>query len=1037
MHMRKSEQGHPQQDQNTTATPGIVTDTVGSDAAADASSGGPASEALAALIVPGTDADVVLSYASLAKRAHGATHGLFEDEVVVMDTETTGLFIKDDELIEIAAVRLKGPTVIDSFQTYVDPGRRIPAEITRLTGISDADVKGAPDPTEATARLASFVRGADLVAHNAPFDRAFVMRHATASQRAGDLRGDWLDSLELARIVLPRLRGHALDALASAFGTASPTHDAIDDTAALAGVWRILLQAAADLPAGILSALANMQVEVDWPLRKVFSHLAAANPDAKLDIKLLRDTRVRADQAESKEDAEGRGMLFPETAVVEAGFTPEGVVGRMYPGYEPRPEQVAMAREVIHAFQTSTHRAIEAGTGVGKSIAYLLPSVLTAQRDNVTVGVSTRTNALMDQFVYHEIPRLSAALREAPRAQGQPVPAPLRSCALKGYDHYPCLRKLEALVHAPSTGDPQTDARTLTMVAALLTFTAQSSWGDLDTVPLFWRDYPRDEVVCKPGDCLHGHCAYFPQRCYLHGVRQRAKSADIVVTNHALLFRDITVDHGILPPIRHWIVDEAHTVEGEARRQLSPSIACSDLDHVFHQLVGSSGVLSTVRRKAARFEGGALLQGPCAVAEAAVSGVQVISESFWSFVKDLEQVAEHTDYEYVDLWISAQVRESGPWGVVASTGASLHKRLEALVKALRDIISMAEQFSAEVPGEIADLAGIASNVYEMKAALGLVLDGTDEHYVYSAHLNRRPDVRAETLCAEMVDVGEALVEGFYPNVQSVVFTSATISTGSGNVTGGVGGKGRVPSATAAPFAHFSRAVGLDRLDGDRWSSLHLDSGYDFENNMAVYVPSNMPEPADRSGYLPALEELLFSVHTAMGGSVLTLFTNRREMEHTYARLQPRLNAAGIGLICQVRGTSARRLREEFLANESLSLFALRSFWEGFDAPGDTLRCVVITKLPFARPNDPLSQERRLRDAQSWNHYVLPEAIIDFKQAAGRLIRSSTDSGCLVLPDARLVTKFYGRAFLAALPTPRYSVLTCEDIARDIENRFGR
>lgn len=1027
MDMKKLEQIHPSHNQDDIVPGRTLTAEPGS--------------ALATLIVPGTDADVVSAYASLAQRAHGATHGLFEDDVVVMDTETTGLFVKNDELIEIAAVRLRGSAVVDTFQTYVDPGRRIPAEITRLTGISNADVKGALHPAEAVAGFADFAAGADLVAHNAPFDCAFIMRHATAAQRTGGLRGDWIDSLEFARIVLPRLRGHALDALASAFGTTSPTHDAIDDTAALAGVWRVLLQAAADLPAGVLSTLANMRDETGWPLRKVFSHLAAADPDARLNIKLLRDTRVRADQAESKEDAEGRGMLFPETSVVEAGFTAEGAVGRMYPGYEPRPEQVAMAREVIHAFQTSTHRAIEAGTGVGKSIAYLLPAVLTAQRDNVTVGVSTRTNALMDQLVYHEIPRLSAALQEVPRLQGQPVPTPLRSCALKGYDHYPCLRKLEALIHAPSTGDPRLDVRTLTMIAALLASTAQSSWGDLDTIPLFWRDYPRDEIVCKPGDCLHGHCPYFPQRCYLHGVRQRAKSADIVVTNHALLFRDITVDHGILPPVRHWIVDEAHTVESEARRQLSPSIACSDLEHIFRQLVGSSGVLPALRRKSARFDGGALLQGPCSTAETAVSGVEVIAESFWSFVKDLEQVAEHTDYEYVDLWVSAQVRESGPWGVVASTGASLHKRLETLVKALREIISMAEQFSTEVPGEIADLAGIASNVYEMKTALGLVLDGTDEHYVYSAHLNRRPDIRAETLRAEMVDVGEALVEGFYPNVQSVVFTSATISTGSSNGVEVGGdrskGRGRVPEAMATPFAHFSHAVGLDKLDDDRWSSIHLDSGYDFENNMVVYVPSNMPEPGDRVGYLPALEELLFSVHVAMGGSVLTLFTNRREMEHTYARLQTRLNTAGIGLICQTRGTSARRLREEFIADESLSLFALRSFWEGFDAPGDTLRCVVITKLPFARPNDPLSQERRLRDAQSWNHYVLPEAIIDFKQAAGRLIRSSTDSGCLVLPDARLVTKFYGRAFLAALPTPHYSVLSCEDISHDIESRFGR
>ncbi len=258
----------------------------------------------------------------------------------------------------------------------------------------------------------------------------------------------------------------------------------------------------------------------------------------------------------------------------------------------------------------------------------------------------------------------------------------------------------------------------------------------------------------------------------------------------------------------------------------------------------------------------------------------------------------------------------------------------------------------------------------------------------------------------------------YPRVKSVVFTSATIATGES-------------------FEHFARSVGLDRLDEGAWTALRLTSSYDFERQMAVFVPTDIAPPNER-GYLADLEALLEGVHMAMGGSVLTLFTNRRDMEHLHAILEPRLERAGITLLCQKRGTSAKRLRDEFLADERLSLFALKSFWEGFDAKGDTLRCVVVPKLPFGRPTDPLAKERELREGRvAWRRYTLPEAVIELKQAAGRLIRSTTDTGCLVIADARVVQKAYGRDFVAALPVADIERMPATQAIDAIRERFGR
>jgi ATP-dependent DNA helicase DinG len=202
--------------------------------------------------------------------------------------------------------------------------------------------------------------------------------------------------------------------------------------------------------------------------------------------------------------------------------------------------------------------------------------------------------------------------------------------------------------------------------------------------------------------------------------------------------------------------------------------------------------------------------------------------------------------------------------------------------------------------------------------------------------------------------------------------------------------------------------------------------------MAAIVVGDLPDPRSDS-YLAALEDMLYDVHVQMGGSVLTLFTNRREMETVFANLEPRLKSAGLELVQQERQSNVRYLRDRFIKDTELSLFALKSFWEGFDASGDTLRCVVIPKLPFSNPNEPLSQERELRDRRAWWNHSLPDSVLAVKQAAGRLIRSSTDTGVLVLADSRLVTKRYGKVFIDTLPTRNVSNLGSQHVGRFINS----
>ena len=493
------------------------------------------------LIVPGTDPDVVAAYATLSERALTAQFG-FEDEVAVLDIETTGYDAERDRIIEVAAAIMRGPEIVDRFSTLVDPLIPVPLEITKLTGIDDVMLEGAPCAEKAVADLAAFVGERDIVAHNGAFDRGFIERVGGR----GVLPGTWLDSLVLVRLGMPRLRSHRLADLAAAFApdAAERIHRAADDVEALCRVWRVALTGIGDLEPGTLSRISTLAPQAKWPEREWVARIAAANPAALYDLKEVRRRRVAADKAEAMCDADEVECTCPPDAEVVTQFSADGLAGRMYPGFEERAEQVDMARAVLTAFDSATHLAVEAGTGVGKSVAYLVPSALFSAQNRVGVGVATKTNALMDQLVYHELPKLNEALG-----------GELRYVALKGYDHYPCLRKLERFA---GELDESADIDRIGLAAMLLAWSSQSAWGDLDSVNTHWRRDVRPQVQASQADCTRKRCRYYPNLCYLHGVRRRASSANIVVTNHALLFLDVVAMGGILPPIRHWIIDEAH-----------------------------------------------------------------------------------------------------------------------------------------------------------------------------------------------------------------------------------------------------------------------------------------------------------------------------------------------------------------------------------------------------------------------------------------------------------------------------------------------
>ena len=706
-----------------------------------------------------------------------------------------------------------------------------------------------------------------------------------------------------------------------------------------------------------------------------------------------------------------RVLSFVDKEVIAHAFSPEGLLGTLYEDYETREEQREMALAVHKAISQLCNLAVEAGTGVGKSMAYLVPLVYAAKENGITVGVATKTNALLDQLVHKELPLLSSA-------------SGITYAPLKGFNHYPCLRKVETLIkQGPKTiiykKQPLNQTPSL---AALLSFIVQSDYDDIDALKIDYRAIPRKRITTSSAECLRRKCPFFGRSCFVHGAREQAQRCDVVVTNHSLLFWDTRFEGGLLPPIRYWVVDEAHGAEAEARRAFSLSTSSNEIMTLVKRVTADSAsvnVLTRVKRSAqAPEEGQALYDALIAKAETAAGAFSIAAEEFCLSAKDLlvfDQKSRSRGYEWFDLWLNSEIRTSETYQGVRECARSLYNTLEKLIKATRDLVAYAEQMD-DTSSAQRELALVALELRELYETLDIIFFHESDNNVYSVRLNRAKGVLDEVFTVQPLDIGKSLNEFLYPETRSVIYASATLS---------IDGQ----------FDAFNRAVGFNEADESRAEVLKVESSFDFDTNMHIYVPTDIPEPQDPH-YLEALESFLIKLHRAQKGSLLTLFTNRREMEQCFGKVQPALKEDNLRLVCQKWGVSVKGLKDDFLKDEHLSLFALKSFWEGFDAPGSTLKGVVIPKLPFGLPTDPLSCERQQRDDRAWAHYSLPSAVIEVKQAVGRLIRTATDKGIVVLADRRLITKYYGKKFLNSLPSKNISYLTCDEIIEDVFLNHG-
>ena len=950
---------------------------------------------------------------------------------VFLDLETTGLDPRVDEVIELGALFIENGRVTERYAQFFTASRPLPLTIRRLTGIQDAHLAGQPRLEQKTAELRDKLAGWTVVAHNASFEKGFL------PDILGPLRSPVLDSCELMHYLHPELSSHSLESLLRWAGKGPrERHRAMTDCEATFAVLLHALEGC--VTEGRAEDLADLLETLDPRAGLRLAQIEAGeegeelegsiDPDAAPLVTLLTGVwkQCRASPAALKLSASGflpgrperqrsNGTRPPDeppdenTPVqpvrpeeVSALLGTGGALAHAHESFAVRPAQLEMAQAVARTLSDGGQLAVEAGTGTGKSLAYLTPAALFTVRNGRKVGVAPHTKTLQDQLIEKDLPRLHRATQGA-----------FSYALLKGQTNYLCRRRaLDVTRVEPGMSHAARAPR-----AYLRALLRRGPDGDLDRLSHWFRDrFPvlhalapavRSEAATTLGErCPHYH------RCYYHSAVAQAREADVLVINQSLAF----AWPARYPKLDHLVLDEAHEVEDVATTALSSELS----DHAFSRLAerlhgrdGRRGLFAELRR--------ALFASRRAEARVLMSEIEGALHDVGTSVKDLgERVmalcepaaanASEADDEssYApELRITPEVRRAATWAPVREGLLEARECLQTLHKRLTvGVAEVLPDLSVRMPPLERELAGGVAEVQELATLASELSDEPAEGRCYAA--TAVPRKQRWTLIAQPVNVAGYVSRDFAQHKRSLVLTSATLSTGTERVPYVLGRLGLDGRNEGIPPPRLLRAP----------------TPFDLRKQALVVLVTDAPR-AHEQAFIEWAATRMSGMAQVMGGRVLGLFASTRRMERVADQLRAKLEPQGIEVMRQSRG-HGRSLAARQEKDTGTVLLGTKSFWQGVDIPGRGVGCVFIDKLPLEPASRPLvaSREETLaRGAHAhlgFLQYRLPRSLLMLRQGVGRLIRSHADRGVVVIADPGHPS--YRQALLDALAGYRVEML---------------
>ena len=718
-----------------------------------------------------------------------------------------------------------------------------------------------------------------------------------------------------------------------------------------------------------------------------------------------------------------------------------GTLGTM-PGYEERPGQIDMSGAIARAFNEREHLMIEAGTGVGKSLAYLVPSILWSWTNDTPVVISTATRNLQSQLINSDIPKALGVLQSRNPATPQSRnPVTFKVALLKGRGNYLCLRAVSEFFAA---GFWTMSADEQELMPAFIEWLHTTEDGDLDS----YEGLPRHQLSCPGEECSGRRCPFY-SKCFVYKARKRAAEAHLVIVNHALVLAEATAPgSGILPGYGRLVLDEAHNLESIATEYLGYEFSLPALTRILNRLIRrgkgkrsarAGGALSSIERQ---FQKGAFAGN--AAGEAVMRMLNDASHLTVKIVnaaEDLFEVAALLLKPAKDRGICRYKVEDGvrshslhglfkpyeadEWDEAhfLKAQADFEAALAAMVNLLHELRDTLDDSVPE--GELnylGDLSsqvnGIADSLVAFANEANFVIRAekdTHAYWIERVRIERRPSHLR--LVAAPLSVAEDLKRMFYDVKDSVVLCSATLRVGN-------------------DFKYMAKRLGCM----ERFRMLTATSPFDYFRQALVLAPDCLPDPSvnpvEYAGSLALLMRDLFSVTR---GRALVLFTSYEMMNAVAATAHQLLADAGITLLVQGEGLSRESMTRHLKEDSDTVIFGAQSFWEGVDVAGEALSCVVLARLPFAQVGDPVIEARSEKidreGGSSFRDYALPEAVIKFRQGFGRLVRTKSDRGVVVVTDPRLVTKNYGATFRKSIPATVHTVTDSNDLLRRVADFF--
>ncbi len=902
--------------------------------------------------------------------------GTLKGTIVVFDLETTGLDVYKDEILEFGAWRIEEGKQPRSLQFLVNPQHEVSSKILSLTGITREDLRSASSLEEYREEILGFFKDAILVGHNIEFDLGFlengfkiVLNHET-----------W-DTLELARIFFPSLGHYRLAVLAEKLALKLPENPQFHRAGTDAWVtWKLLEACWQKGKEYDLSFYDQAKGLIEgWKGASFFtilrSEISRSFPDRPIRTDLVISTPNEGLFAEAKLNEK-----VPKASEwVLSCFSSGGILQETLTGYESRMGQIKMAQSVVEGLTHSRHIVVEAGTGTGKSYAYLIPALWWAKKTGQKVVVATHTIPLQEQLQQKDLPVLARVL-----------PFSFRSVLLKGKGNYCCLIKWAMLQVNPL--ELSSEER----IAALyvLTWLRETGTGDLQELPQIPRVQKiRAKLNAETENCDPARCRRAGV-CFLLRARKRAEDADLVIVNHSLLFSDLKTEFKVLPEYHYLVVDEAHHLHRSALEQLGSDVSLENVTRVIEKVFRPQGQCFFVTYK--------LRQGQLAALAPAVAwdtfaeklgGVPENCELVLTQARELFMLFAKLLNGQQSLRLVKAFRQENWWLILETQIENLKGRLANLVSSLEELSKLLTGEEAnELDGLRRELAGYKRELAGFKDTFSLILNVED-----ALRVTWLEQTSTIYLKSSLVEVSQILNEKVFSRLESAVLTSATLSV-------------------AGLFTHYLQEVGLP---GDT-TSLQVASPFDYENQMRFFVVKDLWKFQETEGMIALrVAEFVAEVAQQLKGRTLVLFTSHRLLRATYTPLAQQLEKLNLNILAQGIDGGRSTILGEFLRNPGSVLLGASSFWEGIDIPGQALSCVILVKLPFWPPSMPMIEARsELLESQGRNpfwEFMLPEAVIRFKQGFGRLIRSKMDRGFVILLDERVIEKRYGSLFLSSLP----------------------